>query len=317
MNLVVHHGALGDFVLLFPLLRVMTSPTLIVGHDSKAKLAARLFPHVTAVSIERPDFARLFQRGAPADSLPAELHSANHLFSFVSDGRDAWAENARAVVGEEAQIYFLQPRPPAEWRHHVCGWHAQQLFDKGWSGDLVFRAAFAQRLSPSPYPWVRSARPSPVVVIHPGSGGREKCWPVERFEALIQRMRQGGYEVRTLLGEVERERWPGDVQARWAREFNARFVDSLDTLCDALLDADLYIGNDSGPTHLAAQLGEPTVALFGPSNGVHWSPCGPKVAVIAPPKPVSMEWLDVERVWGECQRMLAADEPAPSLRPDR
>ena len=45
-----------------------------------------------------------------------------------------------------------------------------------------------------------------------------------------------------------------------------------------------YIGNDSGATHLAAWLGLPTVAVFGPSDPLRWRPFGVAVAVVAPPR---------------------------------
>jgi ADP-heptose:LPS heptosyltransferase len=47
-----------------------------------------------------------------------------------------------------------------------------------------------------------------------------------------------------------------------------------------LAHAQLFVGNDAGPTHLAALMGVPTVAIFGPSDPVRWSPVGPKVSLV-------------------------------------
>ena len=60
-----------------------------------------------------------------------------------------------------------------------------------------------------------------------------------------------------------------------------------------------YVGNDAGPTHLAAQLGLRALARFGPTSPNRWSPVGPQVTVLAPPDgPGTMDWLDLERVLG-------------------
>lgn len=133
--------------------------------------------------------------------------------------------------------------------------------------------------------------PSPVL-IHPGSGGPHKCWPRDRFESLIHSLRQRGAVVRPLLGEVELDTWPHAVVQHWLDDLHAQRVASLDDLADALLAAGAYVGNDSGPTHLAAQLDIPTLALFGPTDPAIWSPRGGNVRVLAPPSPRPMDWLE-------------------------
>jgi ADP-heptose:LPS heptosyltransferase len=147
-------------------------------------------------------------------------------------------------------------------------------------------------------PAARPAAPDGLApsVIHPGSGGRAKCWPPDRFEALIERLSAGGHRVLPVLGEVELERWPVPDVTRWRQRHRAEAVGSLDRLCDVLRAARLFIGNDSGPAHLAAWLGVPTVALFGPSDAAQWSPRGPAVRVLVS-ETGSMEGLSVERVW--------------------
>jgi heptosyltransferase-3 len=71
-----------------------------------------------------------------------------------------------------------------------------------------------------------------------------------------------------------------------------RFADLYELAC-WLAGARIYIGNDSGPTHLAAAVGTPVVALFGPSDPAVWAPRGPRVAIAAAP---SLEDIMVERV---------------------
>ena len=82
-------------------------------------------------------------------------------------------------------------------------------------------------------------------------------------------------------------------------------MDSLEELGDRLARARLVIAGDSGPAHLAAQLGVPTLSLFGPGDPRQWGPVGSRVRVLAPPVPSPMDWLSVDRVASEALAVLA------------
>ena len=140
-------------------------------------------------------------------------------------------------------------------------------------------------------------RPDGPWVVHPGSGGRSKCWPPRHFESLVVQLKLAGRQVQPILGEVEADTWPDQALQRWRQHHSARLLRCPVELYEILSTASGYVGNDSGPTHLAAQLGVPTIALFGPTNPTLWAPRGPRVELIAPPTPRSMDWLSMERVF--------------------
>jgi len=106
-------------------------------------------------------------------------------------------------------------------------------------------------------------------VIHPSSGSPKKCWPLDRYQALA-RLLEPHMPVRWCAGPEEP--LPGAV----------RIADLYELAC-WLATARIYIGNDSGITHLAAAVGTPVVALFGPTDPRIWAPRGPHVRVIAKP----------------------------------
>ena len=116
--------------------------------------------------------------------------------------------------------------------------------------------------------------PPRFAAIHPGSGSRRKNWPAERFADVARSF--GGpwllvagpadHEAVSVLAEVE--------GAVIARELAPRALASL------LSRAGVYLGNDSGVTHLAAAAGAPTVALFGVTDPRTWAPIGPRVRVV-------------------------------------
>ena len=288
MNLLIHHGALGDLVLTFPLLRALAKagPTAVVAGASKARLAAAVIPEVHPLDGDSRLWSSLFQRDLdPADAarLREWLGKPGTILSFVSTGHDTWADHVRRLIGAGGhKIVFVEPRPPGDWPGHVAEWHRRQLCAQG------FVPVDVQA------PCVRNAQ-GPIV-IHPGSGSREKCWPAQRFEELIGVLRDQGHTVTPLLGEVERDRWPVEQWDHWVESLAARPIGDLVELHAVLASARLFIGNDSGPAHLAAQMGLPTLALFGPTSPARWSPVGPAISVLAPPTPQAMSWLSVPKV---------------------
>lgn len=105
------------------------------------------------------------------------------------------------------------------------------------------------------------------IVLHPFSGSKKKNWPVANFMQVAQRLRAKGQEVAFICGPDEG--LPG------ARRFT-----EVGPLMEFLAGARAYLGNDSGPTHIAAALGVPAIALFGPTNPRVWAPRGPRVRVM-------------------------------------
>lgn len=103
-------------------------------------------------------------------------------------------------------------------------------------------------------------------VIHPFSGSARKNWPLERFRAVAARLERV-MPVKWCAGE-EDPPLPGAVR-----------IDDLYELACWLASARMYIGNDSGVTHLAAAVGTPVLALFGPTDPEVWAPRGNNVRV--------------------------------------
>jgi ADP-heptose:LPS heptosyltransferase len=78
-------------------------------------------------------------------------------------------------------------------------------------------------------------------------------------------------------------------------------------LADTIRPARLFIGADSGPTHLAAQLGVRTLGLFGPTDPGEWAPVGPRVRVLARAGMGDMAWLDATEAAAAARAMLGAE----------
>ncbi|MEO6924817.1 MAG: glycosyltransferase family 9 protein, partial [Bryocella sp.] len=113
----------------------------------------------------------------------------------------------------------------------------------------------------------------PLVVLSPGGGWAAKHWPATYYAELARRLRTMGYDV-----AVNATR-PDDALANQVVEASDHaaclLVSTVAQLVALLRRTDLFIGNDSGPTHLAATLAVPTVALYGPTNPTRNGPWGP------------------------------------------
>ena len=151
------------------------------------------------------------------------------------------------------------------------------------------------------------------LTLHPGSGGEKKNWPLSNWLNLSKNLKMRlGLDSLFVLGPAENG-LAGEIRGQ---SDNGVFLAEGLPLTDlaALLSLGLgFVGHDSGVTHLASLLGIPTVALFGPTNPIHWSPLGQKVTVLAPkngPTP-SWRWLTEEKVIRALEKILDPLENNP------
>jgi len=191
--------------------------------------------------------------------------------------------------------------PPAGSRVHLADHLLETLAPLGVSGprpEVRLRSATdcrnERRGSPHPSSpseeertqGLRAATPSlrekddRLVVLHPGAGGRRKRWSSAGFAALADRFASLGHSTAITCG-------PADEDAVAAVQSELRVARPevlagrrLDELASILANATLFVGNDSGITHLAALLGVPTVAIFGPFDPVYWAPIGERVSIV-------------------------------------
>lgn len=290
--LIFHAGALGDFVLTWPLAMALgrlhpQSRIIVVTHASKGALA-ELALHLEAHDIEQ-GWHGLFTAKADLPERPARmLESAHAIYTFMA-GEDAFKQRA-----PEAQLVLLNPTPPVDYSMHA----SQHLIDQLAPLPAV-KSAVEQMLRSVNLRGIGTGRSHDGdAIVHPGSGSRAKCWPTERFVKLIEKLKRKKKEVRVLIGEVEHERFTQEQIALLEKAAGApvRRPATYVELFNELRTASLFIGNDSGPSHLAGVMGLPTVALFGPTDPNVWKPMGPKVRVLHRP---TLESISVDDVLGE------------------
>ncbi len=144
---------------------------------------------------------------------------------------------------------------------------------------------------------------TPLVLLNPGSGGDHKRWAVEAFRCL-------GEELAVRLGARVAITWgPGEEPLARAIAHGMRtgaLVPRSTTIIEMIAlfrRAALVVGGDTGPVHVAAVLGVPTIGLYGPTSARRNGPYGPRVAVIQSPNG-RMDGVSVEAVLGAAQALL-------------
>jgi len=128
-------------------------------------------------------------------------------------------------------------------------------------------------------------QPGDYAAIHPFSGSPRKNWPLDRYREIAQRLQM---PVQWCAGPEE-------------SLHDAVRMDNLWDLACWLAAARLYIGNDSGITHLAAAVGTPSVAIFGPTDPAIWAPRGDNVRVIHAP----LQSIEVDQVLDVTHKLLS------------
>lgn len=124
----------------------------------------------------------------------------------------------------------------------------------------------------------------PVVALCPGSiNSRAKRWPAERFAALGDRLIDSRRQV-LLIGSTDE----ADVTREVTNRMQQKPVvltgkTSLDQITAVLSLVDLVVTNDTGPAHIAAALGRPTLVIFGPTNPLTTRPFSPEAEILRHP----------------------------------
>ena len=276
--LIFQAGGLGDFILTWPFAvgigRIYPQSRIIyVTHQQKGDLAKRVL-RLEATDIEAGWHGLFSDDGNLPAAAKLMLESAHAVYSFLPV-TPTWHRNIERI-NPLAKRVEIDTKLPADFSGHLTDRMTQAL-----QHFAPERAATEQML--------RSIADRGIgfkptggndIVIHPGSGSPAKCWPIDRYIALAQALKTNGFNVRFVTGEVERDRWNEQDFQRIKQVATIRRSGTLIELLNEISTANVFVGNDSGPAHLAGIIGVDTVALFGPTDSVQWKPLGPHVKII-------------------------------------
>jgi heptosyltransferase III len=292
--LIIRGGAIGDFILTLPALKALrdarpNAHIEILGYRHIAALAENRFYAQAVRSIEYGPLSSFFAKNS---ELPAELAnyfaSFDLIISYLFDPDRIFENNLRrcgvenllcgpAKMVERGEHAARQLARPIEQLGIEVGDLTEKVFPS--IDDRQFAKGFLQFLQ------------QPILAIHPGSGGTEKNWPLENWIALFSR--NGGVPLTgDKFGEVgnafsmvvisgEADKTEADTLEREWKNREVRFAKNLPLPhLAAVLERSIFIGHDSGISHLAAAAGANCVVLFGPTDPNVWAPRNKNVQIL-------------------------------------
>lgn len=242
-RLLIRPGAIGDCILCLPAMEFLKADYTEVWVPSPVVPVIQFANRTCALMSTGIDMVGLGDIEMPA-GLRDRLQSFDEIVSWYGANRTEFRE----AIDETGVACKFFPAIP-DGSGHATDFYAQQV---GAPSGLV------PRIQPEPIEH-RSG-----VLIHPFSGSNRKNWSLDSYQELAKGLSK---PVEWIVGP--------DQELDGARRF-----DDLGELARRLAAAELYIGNDSGITHLAAAVGTQTLTLFGPSDPRIWAPRGAHVTVL-------------------------------------
>ncbi|HXM32816.1 MAG TPA: glycosyltransferase family 9 protein [Chthoniobacterales bacterium] len=300
--LVIRGGAIGDFILTLPAIKLLRdrfpqAHLEILGYQHIIALAEKRFYADAICSIEYGALAGFFARES---ALPPELITYfggfDLVVSYLFDPGRIFETNlkrcgikrflagpAKLTGSEHAARQLARPLEQLGLRLEdqsakIYPSDADRDFARNFLGDAA----------------------QPVIAFHPGSGSETKNWPIENWRELGEHFLSQDRDILVVSGEADEERMRV-LESEWGKR-RARFAKHLPLpRLAALLENSIFLGHDSGISHIAAAVGARCVLLFGPTDPAIWAPVGEKVMVLRAPQQ-RMRLLAVEMVVAAIER---------------
>jgi len=262
----------------------------IMGYSSFLEIVKGRFYANTISRFDQADIAPLFLRNS---SVPASLiHKFSNMdliISFVSDKEQIMVGNLRAS-GAKHVIHY-EPFPSESEHIHIIDHFLRCLDLLGVPHSNRIPKIFLREedvLLGEKFLNDRVVDPKKMLVaVHPGSGSRQKCWPMDRYAEIILWLKE---EMDTQILLISGPADTGIVEAlRVKVRDKFILVDHLPVpiLAAIIKRCKLFVGNDSGITHLAAAVGTPTISIFAPTDPSMWGPRGEQVKILYKKSPCS------------------------------
>lgn len=298
--LIIHPGAMGDVLLSIPAIRALrqAAPSMKVGLLANGQIAELLVACGEIhqfFSLDRSGFSCLLsgQTNGISPALRAFMEKGISVVGWMKDddGKIAaqfkgmgihncvvCSPHSSEVQGTHQSIRFL----------HGTGFDRMSPLE---SWELQLPQA-TQKQGKELLHTKLLKQEGPPVCIHPGSGSPHKCFRPSLFAELVKDLqKQGAFPV-LLQGPADAKQVMA-VRDACANPPPIIHDVSIPQLAGILSAMNLFVGHDSGATHLAAALSVKTIALFGPTDPQQWAPLGPKVHVLSGPTCHCKEWDQV------------------------
>jgi len=282
-----HNGALGDLLISFPSMNLLKNAfgdiSIFIARGEAGRFVGRLLGAGSFLSADSPDLISIF-----SGHVPRPLNGIGRVVLFTNRPQGDLASALSTLFEDTLHVINTSPGGKGRYGHSLYEQqYAQARSLTGEYGDMMEHLPGRNKKEPGDY-WV----------LHPGSGGMEKNWPVARFKALIKGVRRvfPAFGVRVIIGPAEGKR-AGEIAALLEMDGVGGIIGApLEMVFEILGGAVCYVGNDSGISHLAALARTRSFIIFGPTDPATWAPPFPWVQVIAKREPGPVDAIQVNAV---------------------
>ena len=301
MKTFIHHnGALGDLLLSLPCIRAIKEKSGLIHIACRADVGGLLRETRCVDEASSSDsslYSSLYLTEADAKAARF-LSGFDRAFIFTTQNNSELALAVGRIIRETRTIITV---PPDGLKEHAESFRLKQL-------AMAHEPQSRSPLLEIPSAYRASAKNilngagcsfdgTHLIALHPGSGGKRKSWPLENYLALAKKIiHLHNSFVLILSGPVEDAATKKEIDDFTQKYDNAAHVQDEELVMVAALLSlcTLYIGNDSGISHLAGAVSSDVIVLFGPTDPAKWRPSGGRVQVISAG---SLSAISVEEVY--------------------
>lgn len=310
----------GDIAILIPFLRSALTryDVTLLAPPNAAGLVRRFAPEVELIPCVAP--WALFS-GPRAQHWP--WRGLGKLIRSLRARRFDAAVSIWPIARDHLFLRCIRARRLLGYGRDLAGW----LLDDnlGGRGHVHRPEAWrrvAERLTLPPVSLAQPRLRPPVspkhLVLHSGASQSLRVWPLARYAELLQRVRALGWTVEILCDRPQLAAWHA------LHEPTARVASSMDELVDTIAVGAAFLGNDSGPGHIAALCGVPTFTIFGPQVPELFAPGHPRAAWIEGKpcrykpcfdrcryaEPFCLTGIQSDAVWSQLDEWLSSPHPS-------
>ncbi len=304
--LVIRGGALGDFILTLPALRLLreafpNAEIELLAYPHIASLADGRFYADRVRSIDYGPLAGFFAKNGTLDpALSAYFAGFQQVVSYLFDPDSIFETNVRKAGVRNYLAAYRRPQVAHAAREWAKPLEALALYLENPAAQLFLTKADGEGARK----WL-GEEPRMRLAIHPGSGSPRKNWSVSGWAEVGERFWRRHPEGELVLVGGEADEVPLAVlNARWAgHRVRQAFGLPLPALAAVLHECRRFAGHDTGVSHLAAAAGTRCLLLFGATPSAVWAPLNEEVEVLQAPEG-ELSLLDVETVWSAIQNRL-------------
>jgi ADP-heptose:LPS heptosyltransferase len=258
--LICHLGALGDFIFTWPVLRSLRKfyadcHFIGLGKPAYMNLAIKFGLLDSYLDVEAPRMFEFFM----GHDFPAGFKPPAGAILWMVD-----CEKSVELIQKNASLPVVAIPPFPEMKEHVTSYYF-----------FVLRDYFPLEIfDPYSFEIKLNTQKEQFALVHPGSGSARKNFRPEFYQQIVEKLKNQGFsKVGILLGPIE-------LEQGLQQFFRNEWIVSPATVCELaelLSTAALFVGNDSGVSHLAGVVGTRTVAFYKSTDPKIWGATGPRV----------------------------------------